>query len=87
MLPSSSSPAATHPLKPAILWAIALAASAHVGYLALLFTCDLLRITPLGFVARFEPGSMIVGEVQQSSPAARADLSCDLGGAVVSVTW
>ena len=57
-----------------MLWGIALVAAAHVGYLALLLTCDLLRIAPLGFVPQFEPGSMIVGDVQPGSPASGADL-------------
>ena len=57
-----------------MLWGITLLAAAHVGYLALLLTCDLLRISPLGFVARFEPGSMVIDDVQAGSIAAGADL-------------
>ena len=74
MLPSSSSPAATLSTRPSVLWAIGLVALAHVGYLALLIACDLLRIGPLGFVARFEPTSMIVGDVEAGSSAAAAGL-------------
>ena len=73
MLPSSASPAPAYTAGPTVLWGIALVAAAHVAYLVLLLTCDILRVSPLGFVARFEPG-MIVGDVQPGSPAARADL-------------
>jgi hypothetical protein len=62
------------PGTPAIFWGIALIAAAHVGYLALLLTCDLLRVTPLGFAARFEPASMTVAALHPGSAAAGAGL-------------
>ena len=56
------------------VWALATIAVAYTAYLGLLLTCDLMRVTPLGFRARFEPGSMIVEAVQPGSVADRAGL-------------
>lgn len=47
---------------------------AHVGYLALLITSDVLRVSPLGFSTRFHQGTLIVGSVEAGSAAAGADL-------------
>ena len=55
-------------------WTLAVVAAAYVAYLALLVTCDLLRIAPLGFRATFESGSMIVEDVLPGSIASRAGL-------------
>lgn len=49
-------------------------AAAHALYLGLLITCDVLRISPLEFAARFESGSMIVADVRPPSAAAEAGL-------------
>jgi len=46
----------------------------YAGYLALLLTCDLLRIAPLGFRAAFASRSMIIEDVLPRSIAARAGL-------------
>ena len=40
----------------ALRWSVAVVAVAYVGYLALLVTCDLRRVAPLGFIPVFEPG-------------------------------
>jgi len=56
------------------LAAIAAIAAAYVTYVGLLVACDLLRVAPLGFRARFEPGAMIVEAVQPDSTAERAGL-------------
>jgi hypothetical protein len=50
--------------------AIALAAAAHVLYLSLLITCDILKIGPRGFVPRFEAGRVTVSNVEAGSVAA-----------------
>ena len=47
---------------------------AYVGYLALLVTCDLRRVAPLGFIPLFEPGRVVVGQLQPDSIGARAGL-------------
>jgi eukaryotic-like serine/threonine-protein kinase len=74
LAPSRVSPAASRTAHPAVVWGIALVAAAHVGYLALLFTSDLLRISPIGFAGRFTAGSMIVADVQPGSTAALSGL-------------
>jgi hypothetical protein len=57
-----------------ILLAIGVIAAAHLLYLSLLITCDLLRIAPRGFVPRFDDGRVTVSEVQSGSVAAEAGL-------------
>ena len=59
---------------PAVLWALGLAAAAHVAYLGLLLTCDVLRISPLGFVPQFAAGGMVVADVEHRSEAGRAGI-------------
>jgi S1-C subfamily serine protease len=49
-------------------------AVAYVGYLALLVTCDLRRVAPLGFIPLFESRGVIVGQLQADSIGARAGL-------------
>jgi S1-C subfamily serine protease len=49
-------------------------AVAYVGYLALLITCDLLRVEPLGFVPVFADSRVTVESVQPGSVAARQGL-------------
>ncbi len=58
----------------ALRWSIAVAALAYIAYLALLVTCDLWRVEPLGFVPRFESGAVTISEVQPGSIGARAGL-------------
>ena len=58
----------------AVRWAVAVVAVAYVGYLALLVTCDLRRVAPLGFVPKFEPGAVFVANLQPASIGARAGL-------------
>jgi hypothetical protein len=58
----------------AVRWGVAVVAVAYIGYLALLVTCDLLRVAPLGFVPLFEPGAVIIADVQPDSIGARAGL-------------
>ena len=58
----------------AVRWGIAVVAVAYMGYLALLVTCDLLRVAPLGFVPLFEPGAVIIADVRPDSIGARAGL-------------
>ena len=53
---------------------VAVVAAAYVGYLALLVTCDLRRVAPLGFIPLFEPGRVVVGQLQADSIGARAGL-------------
>jgi eukaryotic-like serine/threonine-protein kinase len=53
---------------------IAIAAAVYVVYLALLITCDVLKIAPPGFVPRFERGRVTVSNVVPGSNAARAGL-------------
>lgn len=57
-----------------IRWSLALAAIAYVGYLALLITCDLLRVEPLGFVPVFADSRVTIESVQPGSIAARQGL-------------
>ena len=57
-----------------ILFTISAVAVASVLYLSLLLTCDLLRITPRGFVPRFEAGAVIVSSVEAGALAERAGL-------------
>ena len=49
-------------------------AVAYVGYLALLVTCDLQRVAPLGFVPQFERDGVIVSQLQSGSIGAHAGL-------------
>ena len=56
-----------------VRWGIAVVAVAYTGYLALLVTCDLRRIAPLGFVPVFKPGA-IFADVKPDSIAARGGL-------------
>jgi serine/threonine-protein kinase len=49
-------------------------AAAYIGYLALLVTCDLRRVAPLGFVPLFQDGGVIVATVQPDSAGARGGL-------------
>jgi hypothetical protein len=53
---------------------IGLAVAAYMGYLALLITCDLLRVPPRGFVPRFTDSGVIVSSLVPGSVAARAGL-------------
>ncbi len=47
---------------------------AYVGYLALLITCDLWKVAPIGFVPIFDDAGVIVGQLQSGSIGARAGL-------------
>ncbi|HUE85434.1 MAG TPA: protein kinase [Vicinamibacterales bacterium] len=58
----------------AVRWGVSVAAVAYIAYLALLITCDLLRVAPLGFVPRFDRGAVLVEHVDADSIAARHDL-------------
>lgn len=58
-------------------WSLALVAIAYAGYLALLITCDLWRVEPLGFVPVFAESRVTVGSVQPGSVAARQGLRSD----------
>nr|MDQ3347488.1 PDZ domain-containing protein [Acidobacteriota bacterium] len=51
-----------------------LAAAAHVLYLSLLISCDLLRVAPRGFVPRFEDGRVTAANLDPDSVAARAGI-------------
>ena len=53
---------------------IALAGAVYLAYLALLITCDVLRVAPLGFVPRFDRGRVTIRNVDPGSAAARAGL-------------
>lgn len=53
---------------------IAVAGAVYVLYLALLITCDVLRVAPLGFVPRFERGRVTVHNLAPGSTAAHAGL-------------
>jgi len=57
-----------------VRFGIALAGGVYVVYLALLITCDILRVAPLGFVPRFDRGRVIVWSLASGSTAARAGL-------------
>ena len=60
---------------PALIRAgIAVAAAAHLFYLSLLLTCDLLRVAPRGFVPQFESGRVTVSNLDPGSLAARAGI-------------
>ncbi len=54
--------------------AVAVIATAYLGYLALLFTCDLLLIAPFGFVPSFKASGVIVEQLESGSVGARAGL-------------
>ena len=72
---SRSVPAAELPSRSiAARLGVAVVAVAYVGYLALLVTCDLRRVAPLGFIPLFEPGRVVVGQLQADSIGARAGL-------------
>ena len=60
--------------RPAFRVTVALTAAAYVAYLALLITCDLLRVAPLGFVPHFSSTAVTADRVQHDSPAARSGL-------------
>ena len=51
--------------------AIGVAAAAHLLYLSLLLTCDILRVAPRGFVPQFESGTVTVSNLDPDSVAAR----------------
>ena len=51
-----------------------MAAAVYVVYLALLITCDILRVAPLGFVPHFERGRVTVHNLIPGSAAAQAGL-------------
>ena len=68
---SRSVPAAELPSRSIVArLSVAVVAVAYVGYLALLVTCDLRRVAPLGFIPLFEPGHVVVGQLQADSIAA-----------------
>ena len=72
---SRSVPAAELPSRSIVArLSVAVVAVAYVGYLALLVTCDLRRVAPLGFIPLFEPGRVVVGQLQADSIGARAGL-------------
>jgi serine/threonine-protein kinase len=50
---------------------IGVAAAAHLLYLSLLLTCDILRVAPRGFVPQFENGRVTVANLDPDSFAAR----------------
>ena len=50
------------------------AAAAHLLYLSLLLTCDLLRVAPRGFVPQFESGRATVSNLDPDSFAARTGI-------------
>ena len=54
--------------------AIAVAAAAHLLYLSLLLTCDILRVGPRGFVPQFESGRITVSQLDPDSFAARTGM-------------
>ncbi len=58
----------------AIRWGLALVALGYVAYLALLITCDLLRVEQLGFFPVFADRRVTVERVQPGSVAARHGL-------------
>ena len=57
---------------------IALAGAVYVVYLALLITCDVLRVVPPGFVPRFESDRVTVRNLAPDSIAAQAGLLEDV---------
>ncbi len=52
--------------------ALATVGISYAGYLALLITCDLWRVAPIGFVPVFETRGVIVDQLQADSIGARA---------------
>jgi hypothetical protein len=72
--PPRRSPAPASDRSHASQWALGLIAIAYVGYLALLITCDLLRVEPLGFAPVFANGRVTIERVQAESVAARQGL-------------
>ena len=72
---SRSVPAAEFPSRSIVArLSVAVVAVAYVGYLALLVTCDLRRVAPPGFIPLFEPGRVVVGQLEADSIGARAGL-------------
>jgi len=55
-------------------WGVSAVAAVYVAYLALLITCDLWRVSPLGFVPRFESGAVAIDRVDAGSSAAARGL-------------
>jgi len=55
-------------------WGVAVAAVVYIAYLALLITCDLRRVVPLGFVPRFDGGGVTIDRIEPDSIAARHGL-------------
>ena len=72
--PSVSPPVERRRASAGVRYGLAVAAVAYVGYLALLVTCDLLRVAPLGFVPRYQGGEVTLAQVQPFSIAERAGL-------------
>jgi eukaryotic-like serine/threonine-protein kinase len=71
--PSESDPVGT--LTPALIRAgVGIAAAAHLLYLSLLLTCDVLRVAPRGFVPQFEGARATVSSLVPDSFAARSGL-------------
>src|SRR4029453_9602857 len=58
----------------ALRWSIAVAALAYIAYFALLVTCDLWGVGPLGFVPGFDSEAVTISDVQPGSIGARAGL-------------
>ncbi|CAN5834331.1 hypothetical protein BH24ACI4_BH24ACI4_17860 [soil metagenome] len=72
--PSVSPPVERRQASAGVRYGLAVAAVAYVGYLALLVTCDLLRVAPLGFVPRYQGGEVTLAQLQPFSIAHRAGL-------------
>ena len=53
---------------------VGVAAAAHLLYLSLLLTCDILRVAPRGFVPQFEAGRATVSNLDPDSFAARSGM-------------
>jgi len=53
---------------------LSVVAVAYAGYLALLITCDLLRVAPFGLGLRFDGSAVTIERVDADSPAARSGL-------------
>jgi hypothetical protein len=71
--PSGSDPAGGP--GPAFIRAgIGVAAAAHLLYLSLLLTCDILRVAPRGFVPQFGSGTVTVSNLDPDSFAARSGM-------------
>lgn len=74
----SPTPSGSEPVggpAPALIRAgIGVAAAAHLLYLSLLVTCDILRVAPRGFVPQFESGRVTVSNLDPASIAARTGM-------------